>query len=139
MHCRSKYVDAARLLEIQNPAIERLASSGISTAVDVGPLLWPLDVLIERYIDRFFSPQESLFDETGQHEAVRWTRYFHHVLTPAILANDEAVRNVLRAVKALPSQQPEQAPVSLHNILSEMQLPEPRTPIYSDTHLLLSI
>ena len=38
----------------------------------------------------------------GRQEDERWSRYFHHVLLPHLLQNDELVRNVLRAVTRCP-------------------------------------
>lgn len=54
MTCRRKFLNAARLLEVRSAAIDRLASLGVDTAVDCWPLLGPLTVLAERYVEQFF-------------------------------------------------------------------------------------
>lgn len=124
MACRRKFLNAARLLELRNPVIDRLSSFGLDVGVNPWPLLGPFTVLAERYVKHFFSPQENLFHDPMERQDERWGKYFHHVLVPDLLANDEVVRNVLRAVRALPSQQPEQAAITLSQYFAETTLPE---------------
>ena len=124
MACRRKFLNAARLLELRSPAIDRLHAMGAETAVDVWPLLRPFEVLTERYIAAFFTPQDALFPNPGDGQDVRWSRYFHHVLLPHLLQNDELVRNVLRAVRALPCNDSQAAAGTLAQLFSEMTLPE---------------
>lgn len=126
MACRSKFLKAAHLLEVHSPALDALASFGVGTPVDHEPLLEPMAVLTERYVEQFYSPQEDLALEPGQRQDEKWTRYFHHVLMPHLLANDNVVRDVLRAVRALPSRDHAQAPSALLHYFAEMTLPETR-------------
>lgn len=101
-----------------------MASFGVKAPLDHGALLAPMAVLAERYVEQFFSPQEDLPLEPGQQQDEKWDRYFHHVLLPHLLADDDAVRDVLRAVRALPSQEPAQAAAALRHLFTEMTLPE---------------
>ena len=97
---------------------------GTDTRIDLWPLLNPFMVLAERYVAVFFSPQDALFPAPGGKEDERWSRYFHHVLLPHLLQHDELVRNVLRAVHALPCTDPQGAANAVGHCFSELTLPE---------------
>jgi hypothetical protein len=125
MTCRRKFLNAARLLELRSDAISKLGSFGVDAPVDVWPLLTPFSVLTERYATQLFSPQESLFQVPSEKQDEKWG---HHILVPHLIASDEVVRNVLRAVRALPSQHPEQAAVALSQHFTEMTLPDTSPP-----------
>lgn len=123
--CRSRFLDAANLLELRSPAIDKLRDAGYSEhPVDLWPLLRQFEVLTERYVDAFFSSQDALFPNPGDEQDVRWSRYFHHVLLPHLLQNDELVRNVLRAVRALPCNDSPGAASAVGQYFAEMTLPE---------------
>ena len=128
MTCRRKFLNAARLLELRGDAIDKLASFDVEAPVDVWPLIGPFSALTERYATQLFLPQESLFQEPSEKQDEKWGKYFHHVLVPQLIASDEVVRNVLRAVRALPSRQPAQATVALSQHFAEMTLPQTRPP-----------
>lgn len=123
---RRKFLNAARLLEVSSSALDTLTSFGVSSTVDHEPLLEPFAVLSERYVDRFFSPQGDLAIEPGQRQDEKWHRYFHHVLVPHLLSNNDVVRDILRAVRALPSRRLEQTSSRLGHYFAEMTLPETR-------------
>jgi hypothetical protein len=133
--CRRKFLNAANLLEVRSPAIERLRSVGSDTRIDLWPLLNPFMVLAERYVVAFFSPQDSLFPTPGGKEDERWSRYFHHVLLPHLLQHDELVRNVLRAVHALPGNDPQSAASAIAQFFAEMTLPE-TAPLWAPESIL---
>ncbi len=122
--CRRKFLNAANLLELCSPAIERLRTVGIETRIDLWPLLNPFMVLAERYVATFFSPQEALFPAPSGKEDERWSRYYHHVLLPHLLQHDELVRNVLRAVRALPCNDSQGAASAVGHFFAELTLPE---------------
>lgn len=124
MTCRRRFLNAARLVELGSGAIDELTSFGVDASVDLWPLIAPFGVLTERYVAQFFSPQECLFPSLIEQQDQKWIRYFHHVLVPHLIASDEVVRNVLRAVRALPSHQPDQAAIALSQYFAEMTLPE---------------
>ncbi len=128
MTCRRKFLNAARLLELRSDAIYKLEPFGVSERVNVRPLLTPFSVLTERYTMEFFSPQENLFQEPSEEQNVKWGRYFYDILVPHLIGSDEVVRNVLRVVRALPSQHPELAATALSQHFTEMTLPERRPP-----------
>tara|TARA_A100001391_G_scaffold65342_1_gene40931 strand:+ start:22000 stop:22479 length:480 start_codon:yes stop_codon:yes gene_type:complete len=128
MSCRRRFLKAARLLEVNSPALEKLTAFGVSSSVDVWPLLSPFSVLAERYVEHFFSPQAGLFPDPAEQQDERWNRYFYHVLVPHLVIEDEVVRNVLRAICALPCRQPDEAAMALTHYFSEMTLPESRPP-----------
>jgi hypothetical protein len=124
MACRRKFLNATHLLELRSASINRLSSFGVYAAVDCWPLLSPYIVLAERYLDCYFSPQDDLFHGPREMQDEKWAKYFHHVLVPHLIDNDEVVRNVLRAVQALPSKRPEDAAVALGHFFGETALPE---------------
>ena len=124
MACRRKFLNAARLLEVSSPALVVLTSFGVSAPVDHKPLLHPFAVLTERYVEQFFSPQGDLPLGPGQRQGEKWERYFHHILLPHLLADDNVVRDVLRTVRALPGREPAQAALALRHIFTEMTLPK---------------
>lgn len=121
---RRKFLNAANLLEVRSPAIERLRSVGADTRIDLWPLLNPFMVLAERYVGTFFSPQDALFPAPDGKADECWSRYFHHVLLPYLLQQDELVRNVLRAVRALPCNDPQGAANAVGHFFAELTLPE---------------
>ncbi len=121
---RWKFLNAANLLEVRSPAIERLRSVGIDIRINLGPLFNPFMVLAERYVVAFFSPQGELFPTPDGNWNERWNRYFHHVLLPHLLQQDELVRNVLRAVHALPCNDSRGAASVIGHFFAEMTLPE---------------
>ena len=134
-NCRRKFLNAARLLEWRSPVIDKLHSFGVGGPVDLWPLLTPHAVLAERYIEHFYSPQVSLFPTPGDEEDAKWGNYFRQVLVPHLVADDDVVRNVLRALRALPCKEPEQAALALRQHFTEMTLPHTR-PLWSPEEVL---
>jgi hypothetical protein len=124
MSCRRKFLNAARLLELNSNYIESLSDFGVSDTVDLWPLLNPFIDLTERYVEHFFSSQDNLFHLHMERQDEQWSKYFHQILIPHLLANDEVVRNILRAVRALPSKNPDDAVISLNHYFKETTLPE---------------
>jgi hypothetical protein len=125
MSCRRKFLNAARLLELRGAAIENLRECG-HKSVDLWPLMNMYSVVCDRYTDAFFSPQAKLFANPADAQDEKWGRYFHHVLVPHLLLEDEFVRNVLRAMMAIPCKNPQLARDALVQHVSEMTLPETR-------------
>lgn len=83
-------------------------------------------MVCDRYTDAFISPQANLFHDPADAQDEKWGRYFHHVLMPYLLLEDEFVRNVLRAMMAIPCQNPQLARDALVQHMAEMTLPETR-------------
>lgn len=128
MSCRRKFLNAARLLELHGAEIENLRECGLIKSVDLWPLMNMYSVVCDRYTDAFFSPQENLFTNPSDEQDEKWWRYFHHVLVPHLLLEDEFVRNVLRAMMAIPCKNPQLARDAIVQHVSEMTLPESRPP-----------
>jgi hypothetical protein len=124
MSCRRRFLNAARLLEVNKKIIDDLSRFGIDQPVDLWPLLAPFTLLAERYIEHFFNPQDNLFHEQLERQDEQWSKYFYQILVPHILSNDEAVRNILRSVGALPCSLPEQTSAALKHYFSVTTLPE---------------
>lgn len=127
MCCRRKFLNAARLLELRGPVFENLSRSGHKT-VDLWPLMNMYSVLCDRYAATFFSPQCKLFPNPSDAQDEQWSRYFHHILVPHLLADDEFVRNALRAMMAIPCNNYQLAREAMVQHVSEMTLPETRPP-----------
>lgn len=123
--CRRKFLNAARLMELDGPAIERVVAHG-REAVSLWPLINMYSVACDRYCDAFFSPQVEIFPNPGESQDVTWSKYFHHVLLPHLLEDDAFVRNVLRATMAIPCESPQDAGEALVQQLTEMELPSSR-------------
>jgi hypothetical protein len=102
MSCWRRFRDAARLVELSGPGIKRLEDFGFSP-VDLSPLMPMYKVLCDRYARHFFTGQEPLFPTLDGTPAVRWTRYYHFVLLPRLVNEDEFVRNVLRVMGVISS------------------------------------
>ncbi|SDT87155.1 hypothetical protein SAMN05216296_0094 [Pseudomonas pohangensis] len=124
MTCRRKFLCAAKLLELQSAAISRLRDFGLDGQINIWPLYSPYEVLSERYLELFYSPQLEIFRDRSNMQDEKWFKYFHHALIPTLIADDEIVRNVLRSVGGLPSKQPKDAAMALKHYFSEMTLPD---------------
>jgi hypothetical protein len=124
MSCRRRFLNAARLLEINKKVIDDLSRFGVDQSIDLWPLLAPFSILTERYVENFFNPQDNLFHDLLERQDEQWSKYFYQILVPHILSNDEAVRNILRCVGALPCRQPEQASAAIKHYFSVTTLPE---------------
>lgn len=122
IQCRDKFLDAARLLEIENPAIEHCKNVGYG-AVELWPFLNMYDEWCERYELALFSPQTNLFLDNEEREDVKWQRYYFHELLPQLLRDHHFVKNVLRAMKALPGADPALLSRTLHEFAAECYMP----------------
>ena len=124
MSCRRKYLLAAHLLELQSPDLAALTAFGVDSGIEAGPLMQPFAVLAEKYVERFFTSQIDLLPETTHPQEEKWASYLFSVLIPTLLSDDEAVRNILRSVGALPSERGRQAAAAaLCERFGEMSLP----------------
>ena len=127
--CRDRYRDAAQLLGISLDGVGTVGD--FSARHDLGPLAGGLFTFLERYIAEFFTQQLSL-PNLSYSPVSTWGRYFFHIFIPILLENEEEIRNVLRAVHALPSKYPKEAKHSLVHYFAEVTLPEvPADLLYS--------
>lgn len=100
---RRRFLASARLLEWRSPDIQFLEEFGIQRPIELCPLLKAFDVLCARYRERFWSPQIGLFEKMGEAPDEVWSRYFYWTLLPHVLQDDSLVRNILRSVGGLPT------------------------------------
>lgn len=121
--CCHRFLSAASLLEINSPRIDGLQKFH-SGRLDCEPLIRPYRILLQRYINEFYSPQLSLIDAVAYQEDQRWQKFFYHKFIPLVTANNEAMRNILRSVKAIPSSDSLQAIESLCQYISDLTLPD---------------
>lgn len=121
--CRSRFLNAASLLELRGPVFDKLRESAYEN-VDLWPLLGMFDVICDRYADEFFTPQEELFITPVDEQDAKWTRYFYNILIPHLVQDDGFVRNVLRAVMVIPCKSPRLAGDAIVQYIFEMTLPE---------------
>ena len=124
-NCRDRYLKAARLLEVDSPAVTKVESFNYSEPVNTSLLYPAYGVLCSRYNRAYFSPQENLFFNPRDEQDARWKRYFWHCLVPILIERDDVVLNVLRGIHAIPGADPVAAGKSLKQCVREMHLPEP--------------
>lgn len=120
--CRDKFLDAARLLEIENPTIDHLKKAGDSP-IEIWPFLNMYDEWCLRYELEFFSPQMPLFPEYAERQDVKWQNYYFHELLPNLLRDHHFVKDILRAMKALPGGNPGQLSRALYEYAINCAMP----------------
>ncbi len=120
--CARRYLDAARLLEVNGSVVDALSQS-LYEAIDLAPLLSVYQCSCERYNSELYSPQQDLWGEAQDEPYQRWSRFFHHGLVPTLVADSQSVRNVLRVMGKLPCTNPGQASAALVAEVTNMALP----------------
>ena len=120
--CASRYLDAARLLEVDGPIIAELRKSTWE-AIDFAPLLDVYLSICQRYNNELYSPQMEILEDADSGVFERWSGYFHHAFVPLFVADDRAVRDILRVMKKLPCDYPRQALAALISEVDNMALP----------------
>jgi len=118
-----RFLNAANLINLRGPVIERLRRAMSDRQTDLTPLLPVWRLICERYRDDLYDPQASLFEDHRHEILERWRKFVHWELFPALLREDEFVRNVLRAVELLPSHSPAKAIDALLHHIAEIDLP----------------
>lgn len=124
VECRHRFTEAAELMEWRTPIVLGVRKLGHSMPIDTWPLVAAYSLACERYIASFYSPQHSLLHTPGDEPDEKWCTYFYHYWIPSLVANDEVVRNVLRAVGGLPCRDPQEAARSLYQCVQDMTLPD---------------
>jgi hypothetical protein len=122
--CKDRYLPAARLTEADESEIERVARLGLDMRIDVNELRDAASAIWERCVQMYDRPQQgNLFTGWPDHPDTLWNRYFYKKLAPELVLDDEVVRQVLRAVRAL-SSEPFRSPVQdLRARLLEISIP----------------
>lgn len=126
--CRRRFLLSASLLEIQSAQIRKLEEFGVQSGIEIWPLLTAYSLLCDRWNTSFHTGQVSLFPTPHDEDDIIWSRYFHHVLVPHLLLQDEFVRNILRSLRAIPSVSPADAAESVRQYIQEMTLPNTKPP-----------
>lgn len=126
--CRRRFLAAADLLEWRSPPLDQLRELGISSPINVWPLVPAYDLIGQRYIEALYQPQRNLFPRGGGEPDEEWWRYFHHVLVPWLLREDAVVRDILRAVGGLPAQGSLPAADAVRHFVAEWTLPSTQPP-----------
>lgn len=123
--CRRRVVRALELLEISGRRRTAIGRVGVTDAVDLAALLSPWDVVCRRYRSELYDPQIDMFVPNGEQQPFRaWDSFVHHKFIPSVVREDETVRNVLRAVGAMPCRSGDDAVMALVHRFSEMALPD---------------
>ena len=126
--CRRRFLHAADLLELPRDRLGPIAAMSGWETVDLAPLLPAWSILCGRYRDEGYDPQVNLFAPSASAPAEAWSRFVHHRLFPTLARDDELVRNVLRAVGAIPCRSSANAAEALCLRLTEMTLPDTPPP-----------
>jgi len=125
MHnCRSRYLQAADLVQLRIDDIDKLRDFGIMESVNLAPLIPSWDCICDRYLAERYDPQPTLFEDHDEQCKREWNEFVYWRLIPTLLRDDEFVRNVLRALGGLPCQSPPQAAASTRQYFQDMVLPE---------------
>lgn len=124
--CRQRYVDAARLVAVENHEVEAVRKRWHAGQANLWPLLPAYSFIAKHYIERYFTPQDLLFPTPGQAEDAKWSRYLSWRVKPLLLDDPAFVRLALQAACLLPSARDPQADGTLLlEHLRGMPMPEP--------------
>ena len=136
--CRSRFLKSAELVGLESDAIAKLREMGYTERVILTPLCDAWEVLCGRYVKECYDPQSSLFvhpplTELAQlcsvdEQADAWCSFVYHRLSGHLICDNEFVRNVLRAVNALPCKSSRDAATALRIYFNEMTLPDHDAP-----------
>lgn len=118
--CARRYIEAARLLEINSPYFDNLSRS-LSGRIDVGPLLEIYLLACKRYNNEIYSPQIDLWSSIEHDPLVKWSEFYHQKLKTVWARNDYFVRNVLRVIRAIPCNDLESAHAALKAEVTNME------------------
>jgi hypothetical protein len=121
--CRRRFLRAADLLGLKSEPIDALRQIGWAERVNMTSLLPAWNVLCEKYLRARWSDQLPLLPNPDSEPFTQWSRFVHWQFFPTLVREDEVVRNVLRAVGALPSVDKDNAVGALRLYVSEMILP----------------
>ena len=128
MLCRARFVQSADLVGLHSPVIKALRSYGYQAGLDVSPLFPAWQKLCDRYVAERYNPQISLFGDHATEQTAAWYHFIYHELFPQLVREDEFVRNVLRALAALPCRCQTEAVVALRQYFREITMPSDSPP-----------
>ena len=125
---KRRFIASARLLEWSSPILVALEDFGVAKSTDIWPLFSSFEILCVRYQNERYSAQIPLFPEPDRAPDEQWQQYYYWILLPHLLQDDSIVRNVLRAVGALPTVNNTLAVDSIRQYFSDMTLPRHKPP-----------
>ena len=100
--CGRRFVSSAVWLDVEKSEIDKVAAIGTTERVELGALHWAATEIWERIVRIYDQPQQGdLFNGWPDAPETLWNRYFYRDLVPALVLDDEVVRNLLNAVGAL--------------------------------------
>jgi len=120
---RERYLEAARLLEIDNDVTKRLWKTKLDGYHGVNRLIKPYMVLADRYFDELYDPQIDYIYNADVQSDMQWSNYFYHELIPYLLKEDMVVRGALRSLQIIESYDPDSDMDHLCHEFSVMQMP----------------
>lgn len=121
--CGDRFLEAAALLERDLDAWPKLSHYVLSEQPR-HRLRDAWYIISDRYRREVLDHQLHLFRDPEVQVKEDWDFFVYRTLQPRLVADDHVLRDVLRAVGALPSRNPEQAGQILQTILSECALPD---------------
>jgi hypothetical protein len=120
---RRRYLEAATLLEIRSPSVERLEDPAWMEGVRPWMAFRAVETFQSRYAENLYTPQIGLWDSVDEGQDVRWVKYLHHELKPALLQRPEFVRTLLRCVGLIPGASAADSEVELSLFAREVAMP----------------
>lgn len=124
--CRQRLLDAARLVAVESEEVTAVRERWHEGQVNHWPLLLAYTFIAERYVERYFNSQESLFPTPGQAEDAKRSRYLHWRVKPRLLDDPVFVRLALQSSGLLPSgRDPQANGALLLEHARDMSMPEP--------------
>ncbi|MCC6176201.1 MAG: hypothetical protein IT305_12920 [Chloroflexi bacterium] len=121
--CGRRFLRAANLVDMRSKSIDSLRHTIAIESIDLMPLVPAWYVICDRYLAEQYNPQLALLPDLVEDEPERWNRFVHHHLLPELVRDDELVRNVLRALGALPCKSPSDAASAVRSHFLNMTLP----------------
>lgn len=123
-----RFVASARLVEWHSPIINSLSRLGMDGPVKMWSLLAPFDVLCARYRETLYTPQRQLFDQASNSPDELWANYYYRILLPHVLQDNSLVRNTLRCVGGLPTEDVRMTQEAILQYFTELPLPDTAPP-----------
>jgi hypothetical protein len=117
--CRPRFVNAARLVGANTGQWPYLDKIGVTHPVALDPLLPFWRALVGRYNAELFDPQMELLGNP-EPQLERFNQFVYWRLWPVLTAENEVVRNVLRATGSLSSKDAASASSALVTYIANM-------------------
>ena len=130
LDCRRSFLLAARLVGARSDAITKLSALGIVQSFDLSALQPVWRSVCQRYMAEQFNAQLTLLELHEPGVQRNWNELVYGEVIPAMVGEDEVVRNVLRSIGALPSESPKDAVTAIRHFVKEMDMPS-SPPIWS--------